>query len=58
MKRENPIMPYANVGGIFRGLMSLASITELSPQDAAKVEELTREIQAIYDRAGKKPKAS
>jgi hypothetical protein len=51
-------MPFANVGGIFRGLMSQASVTELSPEDAAKVEELVKEIQAIYQRNSKKPKAS
>lgn len=51
-------MPFANVGGIFRGLMSQASVTELSSQDAAKVEELVKEIQAIYQRNAKKPKAS
>jgi hypothetical protein len=49
-------MPFANVGGIFRGLMTQASVTELSLEDAVKVEELTKKIQAIYDRTFKQGK--
>jgi hypothetical protein len=38
--------------------MSQALVTELSSEDVAKFEELAKEIQAIYQRNAKKPKAS
>jgi len=42
-------MPYANVGGIFRGLMSQASVTELSPEDVASESKLKiRFLNAVF----------
>ena len=55
---EGFAVPFANVGGIFRNLTSQVSLVELTPEDAAKIERLAREIQTIYDRAAKKPKSS
>jgi hypothetical protein len=47
-------MPFADVGGILRSLMSQVSLIELTPEEVARVRELVNELKAIYDRKAKK----
>jgi hypothetical protein len=45
-------MPFADVGGILRSLMSQVSLIELTREEVARVHEL----KAIYGRKAKKAK--
>jgi hypothetical protein len=47
-------MPFADVGGILRSLMSQVSLIELTREEVARVHELVNELKAIYDRKAKK----
>ena len=44
-------MPFPNVGGALRRLTSQVSVVDLAPEEAAEVENLVRNIEAIYDRS-------